>query len=75
LNDRWRILGNGDKVQRDLYSAFLIKNSNKTHDEIDLDKCSKTYDSFKKLHDKEIENIRNEVKLRERKNISSYGIA
>ncbi len=26
LNDRWRILGNGDKVQRDLYSAFLIKN-------------------------------------------------
>lgn len=75
LNDRWRILGNGDKVQRDLYSAFLIKNSNKTHDEIDLDKCSKTYDNFKKLHDKEIENIRNEVKLRERKNISSYGIA
>lgn len=75
LNDRWRILGNGDKVQRDLYSAFLIKNSNKTHDEIDLDKCSKTYDNFKKLHDTEIENIRNEVKLRERKNISSYGIA
>ena len=75
LNDRWRILGNGDKVQRDLYSAFLIKNSNKTHDEIDLDKCSKTYDNFKKLHDKEIENIRNEVKLRERRNISSYGIA
>lgn len=75
LNDRWRILGNGDKVQRDLYSAFLIKNSNKTHDEIDLDKCSKTYDSFKKLHDKEIENIRNEVILRKRRNISSYGIA
>ena len=75
LNDRWRILGNGDKVQRDLYSAFLIKNSNKTHDEIDLDKCSKTYDNFKKLHDKEIENIRNEVILRKRRNISSYGIA
>ena len=75
LNDRWRILGNGDKVQRDLYSAFLIKNSNKTHDEIDLDKCSKTYDNFKKLHDTEIENIRNEVMLRGRKNISSYGIA
>lgn len=75
LNDRWRILGNGDKVQRDLYSAFLIKNSNKTHDEIDLEKCSKTYDNFKKLHDKEIENIRNEVILRKRRNISSYGIA
>ena len=41
----------------------------------DLDKCSKTYDSFKKLHDKEIENIRNEVILRKRRNISSYGIA
>lgn len=75
LNDRWRILGNGDKVQRDLYSAFLIKNSNKTHDKIDLDKCSKTYDNFKNLHDKEIENIRNEVILRKRRNISSYGIA
>ena len=23
LNDRWRILGNGDKVQRDLYSAHM----------------------------------------------------
>lgn len=75
LGDRWRTLGNGDKVQRDLYSAFLIKNSNKTLNEIDLIKCSETYDSFKKLHDIEIENVRNEVRAGKRKNISSYGIA
>ena len=58
LNERWNDFGNY-KIQRDLYSAFLIMNVKDNLKEIDRNLCFKTFDNFKILHDKEIERIKN----------------
>lgn len=73
LKDRWNIFDiNGEKVkiQRDLYSAFLIMNVNSKMDKVNRKLCFKTYDNFKKLHDKEI----NRILSSNNKRISSMGI-
>ena len=70
LKDRW----NKDiKIQRDIYSAFLIMNVNDDLESINRDKCIETYDNFKILHDKEIQRLK-ELKLQGYKLISSMGI-
>ena len=70
LKDRW----NEDiKIQRDMYSAFLIMNVKGNLKEIDRDKCIETYDNFKILHDKEINRLK-EIKNNGIKLISSMGI-
>ncbi len=70
LKDRW----NKDiKVQRDMYSAFLIMNVNDDLETINRDLCIKTYDNFKMLHDKEIERLKG-LKSSGYKLISSMGI-
>ncbi|ONI46311.1 hypothetical protein AN641_01705 [Candidatus Epulonipiscioides gigas] len=58
----------GLKVQRDMYSAFLIMNVNEDLESINDKKCENRFDKFVKLHDKEI----NRLKLN--KNLSSMGI-
>ncbi|MEX0083126.1 RNA-guided endonuclease TnpB family protein [Clostridium butyricum] len=70
LKDRW----NKDiEIQRDMYSAFLIMNVNDDLESINRDKCIETYNSFKLLHDKEIQRLK-ELKLQGYKLISSMGI-
>ncbi|MFF5994090.1 transposase [Lysinibacillus sp. KU-BSD001] len=52
LSKRWNDF-DGIKVQRDLYSAFLLMNmvNDKDLDKIDRDLCFKTFDLFLKNHD------------------------
>ena len=69
LSERWNDFGEC-KVQRDLYSAFLIMNIKDNLKEIDRDLCIETFNNFKELHNKEIERIRNS----NNKLISSMGI-
>ena len=57
LSQRWAEIGN-DKIQRDLYSAFLIRNTTPTLDHIDQESCIKQYDHFKVLHDIEIKKLK-----------------
>ena len=58
LYDRWNNID--DKpIQRDLYSAFLIQNTLDTLDTIDVDLCNLKFDNFVKLHDIEIQRLRN----------------
>ena len=57
LSQRWSEIGN-DKIQRDLYSAFLIRNTTPTLDHIDQESCIKQYDHFKVLHDIEIKKLK-----------------
>lgn len=56
LNQRWNSI-NGTKIQRDLYSAFLIMNTDNTLTAVDRDRCKETYDNFKYLHDIEIQRL------------------
>ena len=69
LNERWNNFGDY-KIQRDLYSAFLIMNIKDNLKEINRDLCIETFDNFKELHNKEVERIRNS----NNKLISSMGI-
>lgn len=73
LNDRWNIFNISNeeiKIQRDLYSAFLIMNVKDNLKEIDRELCFNEFSNFKILHDKEINRIRNS----DSKLISSMGI-
>ncbi|WP_425203633.1 RNA-guided endonuclease TnpB family protein [Priestia megaterium] len=69
LSERWNEFECG-KIQRDLYSAFLIMNSKSDLKSADRKLCSENWSMFKQLHDIEIERIKNSKS----KLISSMGI-
>lgn len=79
LNERWNyfIINDSDnnnnkeiKIQRDLYSAFLIMNVKNNLKEIDRELCFNTFDKFKTLHDNEILRIQHS----NNRKISSMGV-
>ncbi|MCL6586403.1 MAG: transposase, partial [Anoxybacillus sp.] len=57
LSQRWHET-NGCKIQRDLYSAFLIMSVKDNLKEIDRQKCIDRWEHFIHLHHKEIERLR-----------------
>ena len=57
LSERW-IEISGNKIQRDLYSAFLIKNVKENLEEVDIEKSQKEFGNFVKLHNEEILKIK-----------------
>jgi len=62
LSERWNVFNIDDdkvKIQRDLYSSFLIMNVNNLADTIDRNKCFDRFEGFKLLHDIEIERLKN----------------
>lgn len=50
---------NGHKVQRDLYSAFLIMNTNPDLNTFNEQRCNKLFNNFILLHDMEINRLKN----------------
>ena len=50
LHQRWNRI-QGKKVQRDLYSAFLIAHINEDLSSFNLEGCREDYPKFKELHD------------------------
>lgn len=67
LSQRWNDF-NGVKVQRDLYSAFLIMNTADDLKSFDIDKCNERFNNFYRLHNLEVE------RLTGHKNLSSIAI-
>ena len=65
LNDRWNDFG-FCKIQRDLYSGFLLMNCKDNLNEIDRDMCNQNFEQFRSLHNLEIERL----KLKEKKPLS-----
>lgn len=55
LSKRIHCLENGDVLQRDLYSAFLIMNASEDLKSPDSERCECTYTNFKVMHDNYIE--------------------
>ena len=58
LNERWNDFGEF-KLQRDLYSSFLIMNVNDDLNTINRDLCFEKFQEFKILHDIEVDRLRN----------------
>jgi len=69
LNERWTMIGE-DKIQRDLYSSFLIMNVNPDLSSINRVQCLEKYEGFKTFHDIEIERLRTSPNHK----VSSMGI-
>ena len=67
LSQRWDDF-NGIKIQRDMYSAFLIMNISEDLKSFDMDKCKERFDNFYKLHQLEVE------RLKGNKNLSNIAI-
>lgn len=57
LNTRFKVVG-GIKVQRDLYSAFLIQHSNSNLDSPDRQACIIDFETFVDLQNKEIQHLK-----------------
>lgn len=57
LGDRWNLI-DGRRVQRDLYSAFLIANTNDHLDQVDVNQASQWFGLFLEYHDEEIKRIK-----------------
>jgi hypothetical protein len=62
LSQRWNDL-DGIKVQRDIYSAFLIQHVNSDLKSINQDECKEDFEIFMVLHGKEIERL-NSIELK-----------
>lgn len=74
LSDRWHLFSDGKKVQRDLYSAFLISNVSESLDYIDRDVCITKFDTFFELHNKKILELQNIKDNQKYKFLSCIGI-
>lgn len=71
LSQRTHRLENGDDLQRDLYSAFLLMNAAEDRKHPDQLLCEQNYPQFKELHDEEIRRLRTDG----RTHLSSFGVA
>jgi hypothetical protein len=61
----------GHKIQRDLYSAFLISNINPDLETFNRVGCNIKFDNFCKMHDKKIIELKNDDSIH---NLSSLGL-
>lgn len=57
LSERWNNFGEF-LIQRDLYSAFLICNTNETLNAVDIHLCNIQWDNFVELHNFEVERLK-----------------
>ena len=67
LSKRWNNI-DGNEVQRDMYSSFLIMNINEDLETYNLEKCNTRFNQFLELHEIEVQ------RLLGNKNLSSIGI-
>ena len=63
LSQRWHMLPDGTKIQRDLYSAFLLYCSNNDLSEPEQALCHQYFPRFFKLHNECIEQIKKERRI------------
>ena len=70
LHERWNTIKR-TKIQRDLYSAFLLMNSKKDLSHTDIELCNQTYEKFKKNHKKCLDELMNNKEI---KRLSSFGL-
>ena len=73
LSTRWNIIEN-KLVQRDLYSAFLISNTNETLESFDVNLCNSKYANFLDLHDKKVQELKQQKQYTNKKFLSCMGI-
>lgn len=69
LSQRWNTMPDGDRVQRDLYSAFLLQHYNIETENFDQESLEQDYPHFLQLHNQTIQRLSEMPKT-----LSSMGI-
>lgn len=62
LSQRWNDF-DGIKIQRDIYSAFLIMNINNDLESFNVNKCNERFENFLNLHDVEVNRLKGNKNL------------
>ena len=62
LSDRFHVAPGGVKIQRDCFSAWLIKNVNKAKNAVDRKKCLESYEDFYRIYKKAEDQLRSSNK-------------
>ena len=57
LSQRWNQMPNGDKIQRDMYSAFLLQHCTPQLDGFDREALQRDYEVFRDLHHQTIQQL------------------
>lgn len=57
LSQRWNVMPDGRKIQRDLYSAFLLRHCNAQQTGFDQEALEQDYPQFVQLHDPAIRHL------------------
>ena len=57
LSQRWNDMPDGNRIQRDLYSAFLLQHYNPQLESFDQEALEKDYPQFVQLHDQTIQRL------------------
>ncbi|HBI04447.1 MAG TPA: transposase [Paenibacillaceae bacterium] len=73
LKERWNIFNidhSPIRIQRDLYSGFLIMNTKRDLEKVDRERCFQTFSNFHILHEKEIARLIQE----QTKHLQSIGL-
>ena len=60
LSQRWNDMPDGRRIQRDMYSAFLLQHTNAEQNGYDDEGLNRDYEAFVERHDSVIEKLRNE---------------
>ncbi len=58
LSARWDVMPDGTKVQRDLYSAYLLQHIDNTLEQYDKEALNADFQDFLRLHDTEIKRLK-----------------
>ena len=69
LSQRWNQMPDGDRIQRDMYSAFLLQHCTPQLDGFDREALQRDYEVFRNLHHQTIQRLRIQPK-----NLTSMGI-
>ena len=69
LNERWNRMPDGKRIQRDLYSAFLLQHTNDEQNGFIQAELEEDYGAFTQMHDAVIQTLKANPKT-----ITSMGI-
>ena len=57
LSQRWNDMPDGNRIQRDLYSAFLLQHYNSQSESFDQETLERDYPQFVRLHNQTIQRL------------------
>ena len=55
ISERWDVMPDGEKIQRNMYNAFLLQHIADDHEHVDVEACNRDYAAFLEMEKETIE--------------------